>query len=300
MNATDGDERTRVRRLAFPLVLFTLVVYGRAFVHSRGAFGDAFHHLMNGIFVFDLLREPAAALSDPLGYATSYYRHFPAMSIGYYPPVFPVIEAALMGVFGVSATTGQLTVLLMAVPLALFSFAWFRLRADPWTAAGGAALLVTAPSLVYWGRDIMLEVPVVAFMVGALWLFERLLASDRPSWALAVGWAALAALAMWTKQHAVFLVGVFALSALGHAGATCCGSPPSSPRPGSSSWPQPSSSRGTSRWAGCRCSKPWAGATCRASRGSPWSAGSFTLGNCPGSSASRCSCRRPWARRGSC
>jgi hypothetical protein len=67
---------------------------------------------------------------------------------------------------------------------------------------------------VYWGRDIMLEVPVVAFMVGALWLFERLLASDRPSWALAVGWAALAALAMWTKQHAVFLVGVFALSAL--------------------------------------------------------------------------------------
>jgi len=210
----DADERALSKRLLIALVLLTVVLYGRDLTRSTGFSGDSFHHLMNGIFIFDALHEPRRALADPLAYATNYYRHFPAVNLGYYMPVFPAIQAALMMVFGVSPVTGQLAVLLMAVVLTLFSFAWFRLRFDPWWAAGATVLLMSTPQLVFWGRDIMLELPVLAFMVGSMWLFERLIRSERPTWSVALGWALLTTLALWTKQQSLLLLGAFGLSIL--------------------------------------------------------------------------------------
>ena len=144
----DADERALSRRLVIALVLLTVVLYGRDLTRSTGFSGDSFHHLMNGIFIFDALHEPRRALADPLAYATNYYQHYPAVNLGYYMPVFPAIEAAFMMVFGVSPATGQTAVLFMAVVLTLFSFAWFRLRFDPWWAAGATVLLMSTPQLV--------------------------------------------------------------------------------------------------------------------------------------------------------
>ena len=198
----------------YGLVVLTLVLYGRGFTHSRGASGDSFHHLINGIFVYDAARSPADALADPMGFATRYYSHYPAVSLGYYPPGFAMIEASLMALFGVSAATGQLAVLLLSLLMALMAYAWLRLRFDPWWAAGTAAVLVSTPLLVDWGRGIMLEVPLVAFVIGAMWGFERALRSDRPSWSAVLTTAVCTTLAVWTKQHALLLLGIFAVSIL--------------------------------------------------------------------------------------
>lgn len=115
------------------LVALTLLLYGYGWTQSRGAFGDSFHHLINGIFVYDAARDPGAALSDPLEFGYRYYRHFPAVNLGYYLPLFAMIEALLMSVFGVSSASGQFAVLLTAVAMALFMYAWWRSRLD----AGG-------------------------------------------------------------------------------------------------------------------------------------------------------------------
>jgi len=208
------DERTSARRLLLALIALTLLLYGRDIAHSAGVAGDAGHHLINGIFIFDALRDPGRAMSDPLQYAFDYYRHFPAVNIGYYPPGFAVIEGLLMTLFGASAATGQLAVLLMAIVMTCFSFAWFRLRFDRWWAAGATALLMSTPILVHWGRDILLEIPALAFMIGSVWAFERLLRSDRPPWRAALLWALLTSLALWTKQQSLIVVGIFALSML--------------------------------------------------------------------------------------
>ena len=211
--ASAASART-VRRLAVALVLLTALLYGRGLTHSRGFYGDSFQHLINGIFVYDALCEPIRALKDPVAFGYDYYRHFPAVNIGYYPPVFSIIQAGMMGVLGVSPVTGQLAVLMLAIGMTLFSFAWFRLRFDPWWAAAGTAILVSTPHVVFWGRDIMLEVPVLAFMMGSVWSFERVLRTDRPAWSATLIWALLTSLAFWTKQHSLLLLGVFAVSAV--------------------------------------------------------------------------------------
>ncbi len=194
------------------LIALTFVLYGRGLSNSRGAFGDSFHHLINGIFLFDALHEPLRSVADPWAYGTAYYRHFPAISLGYYMPVFAMIEASLMTVCGVSPVTGQLAVLLMAGLMAFFAFKWFRLHFDHWWAVGATIALISTPILVCWGQDIMLEIPVLAFVLGSMWLFERLLDSDRPTWPAALAWASMTALAFWTKQHALMLLGVFVVS----------------------------------------------------------------------------------------
>jgi hypothetical protein len=214
-SAAPAPARRRPRPPGVPLVglvLLTLVLYGRGWTHSRGAFGDAFHHLINGIFIFDAARHPTESLADPIGFATHYYCHYPAVNLGYYPPGFAIVEASLMAFFGVSPATGQLTVLLLSVLMAVAAYAWIRLRFDPWWSAGTAAVLVTTPLLIDWGRDIMLEVPTVAFMLGAMWGFERALREPRPSWTAVIAAAFFTTLAVWTKQHALMLIGVFVVS----------------------------------------------------------------------------------------
>lgn len=207
--AKSSPKQGSARRLLIALILLTVVLYGRGLTHSSGYYGDSFHHLLNGIFVHDAMHDPAESLADPIGFALNYYMHYPAVNLGYYPPVFPIIEAVLMTIFGVSAMTGQLAVFLMAVLLTLFSFAWFRLRFDPWWAATATALLISTPLLVYWGRDIMLEVPMLALVMGSIWSFERLVRTDRPTWSASMTWALLTILAIWTKQHALMVLGIF-------------------------------------------------------------------------------------------
>lgn len=197
---------------AVGLVLLTASLYGPGLTQSRGVAGDSFHHLMNGIFVHDAFSDPSTAFSDPLEFGKNYYRHYPAMNLGYYPPVFPVLEAVTMGVVGVSSFSGQLTVLVLAMSMSLFAFAWFRLRLDCWWAFAAAAVLVATPTLVYWGRDIMLEIPALAFMLGAMWGFESAIRADKPSWSSCLVCGVCSALAFLTKQHTLLLLGVYGIS----------------------------------------------------------------------------------------
>lgn len=202
----------RVRLLTVGLVLLTVVLYGRGLSQSRGEFGDSFHHLINGIFVYDALQEPLRALSDPWAFGHRYYLSYPAISIGYYMPAFPMMEAGLMSVFGVSPVVGQITVLLHAVLLTVCAFAWFRLRLDVGWAAGATVALISTPLLVQWGRDIMLEIPMLAYATASVLFLERLLRSERFRWSDALLWALTASLAFWVKQHALMLVGVYGLT----------------------------------------------------------------------------------------
>ena len=63
--------------------------------------------------------------------------------------------------------------------------------------------------LVFWGQDIMLEIPSLAFMLGGMWGFERILRADKPAWSSVFLWAGFTILALWTKQHTLLILGVY-------------------------------------------------------------------------------------------
>jgi len=201
-------------RILAMLIIVTVLLYGHRITYSMGDFSDASHHIANGIFLVDALQAHTESLADPMAYAEKYYSHFPAVNLGYYPPVFHVFEAVVMMVCGLSSVSAQITVLLFAVLLTYFTFSWMLIRFSMWWATAGTLLVISTPFLVYWGQDIMLEIPVLAFVVGAMWLFESLLQSKKPRWTTCLWWAALTSLAIWTKQHALVLLPIYAFSTL--------------------------------------------------------------------------------------
>jgi hypothetical protein len=175
---------------------------------------DSPRHALNGAFVLDLLRDhPVHGLK---AYAFNYYSKYPALTILFYPPLFYFILAAFYLVFGVSQSAALVAEFACYAALAI---GVYRLAKSwlPATAAFGVALILAAsPEIAYWGRQVMLDVPSLAFLVWSAVFFQRHLEQNRaPSLYIA---AALLILAMYTKISAGFLGIAYVAMLLQHRG----------------------------------------------------------------------------------
>ena len=171
---------------------------------------DAPRHALNGAFVLDLIEQ--FPWRHPIEFAYDYYRQWPSLTILFYPPLFYAVLAAVYAVFGVSEASALLTELAFLFLLAWGAFRLSRHWLDPPPALAVALLLLGAPELAFWGRQIMLDVPAYAFLVWAAELLVRHLKSGQ-KWAL---YAAVicAVAAAYTKYNAIFFVGPIAISLL--------------------------------------------------------------------------------------
>jgi 4-amino-4-deoxy-L-arabinose transferase-like glycosyltransferase len=134
---------------------------------------DAPAHAMNGALLHDYLW--TLPYSSPLRFAFDYYLHYPALTISVYPPLFPITEALVFSVLGVSHFAAQLTVSLFGLVLACSLYSMARTALAP-AAAGGAALLVlSTPMVALWSRQVMLEIPSLALLVAATAFFLHFL-----------------------------------------------------------------------------------------------------------------------------
>lgn len=193
--------------LAFFFAIWPL----RNLSHFQVVDTDAARHALNGAFIYDLMRLGHAA--HPAQYGREYYAHLPALSMPFHPPVFPAIEAIFYALFGVNVVSGRLVVALAAGICALLLYRLARkiFHSDI------LAACVTVTMLSLWtsqavAMDVMLEYPAMALSLAAL-LFVPELEGARPLRA-ALFFAAFAIAAVWTKQHAAFLVGVPSLAAV--------------------------------------------------------------------------------------
>ncbi|WP_228894368.1 glycosyltransferase family 39 protein [Pseudoduganella aquatica] len=194
--------------LAIHLLLAALVGLLFMGAHADGSYwwSDAPRHALNGVFVKDLVA--AAPWSDPSRYAYDYYAQYPALTILFYPPLFYAISAPFYALFGVSEATALLVVALHYVAFAWGAWALFRNWLPAWHAALAAAALAALPEIAFWGRQVMLEVPSLAFFIWSAVLFTRYRRTARPL--LLYCAAALLLLAMYTKLTAGFLALAYA------------------------------------------------------------------------------------------
>lgn len=171
---------------------------------------DASRHALNGAFVLDFLRE--MPLRHPMDFAIDYYRQWPALTIGFYPPLFYVVLAMSYVIFGVSEAAALIPELAF---LALLGWGAYRLSRhwlDAMAALAVALLLMGAPEMSYWSQQIMLDVPAYAFLIWAVEFQLRYMkgGSQRSLDAAVV----CAVLAISTKYNAIFIVGVMVLALL--------------------------------------------------------------------------------------
>jgi 4-amino-4-deoxy-L-arabinose transferase-like glycosyltransferase len=198
------DHRTCI----FILLVITLGMYFGLAKRGDIDWPDASRHALNGAFVLDFIAK--LPWRHPVEFAYDYYRQWPALTILFYPPLFYGVLAAVYAVLGVSEASALLTELAFLFLLAWGAFRLSRHWLDPPPALAVALLLLGAPELAFWGRQIMLDVPAYAFLVWAAeFLMRHLNGGQR--WTLFTG-VTCAVAAAYTKYNAIFFVVPIAIS----------------------------------------------------------------------------------------
>jgi len=207
----------QVRRIAaewlVPVALAAAVaVWGmRGVSTNEFAHPDAPRHALNGVLIHDWITQ--GHLENPVRFAKRFYSRLPGTSIPYHPPLFPAVESLFYMAGGVNRLSARLAIAFSAFLAALLLFWLVRATHG---GAGFAALSVAItfliPEVQRDAADVMLEMPSLVFVLAALW---SLRGGKSFGMAQAVPFGLLAAAAIWTKQQAVFLIGVpFLMSAL--------------------------------------------------------------------------------------
>lgn len=171
--------------------------------HQSGFSGaDEPAHFLNGWFVADYLAHHFG--SNPLAAATDYYVHYPKLSIGHWPPayygvlglLFLVVPPSLPAVFAIN-------VLVAALPAIGVAFA-LVLLAGRRAALAGVLVYALAPLVLEGHVMFMADQPLAACLVAATaaWIAFAV----RPTWGRALGFAALAALAVLIKGNGWLVV----------------------------------------------------------------------------------------------
>src|SRR5262249_55478177 len=137
---------------------------------------------------------PSSA-ADPKGYAVRYYAQYPALGLLVWPPLFHVIEGLAMAAVGTDYVVGRVLVYLFGLLAGVYAYRLALRTHGPAVAVLGLVLFLFAPLVFDYSGYVLLEVPTLAWVLAAVFHFERYLVEERPRDAvLACLFAALAAL----------------------------------------------------------------------------------------------------------
>lgn len=196
------------------LVLFTLILFLSSPTAGDFSWSDAPRHALNGIFVKDFIT--AMPLSQPKQYAVNYYLQYPALTILFYPPLMPLIMAGFYALFGFSHPVAQASIAVFYWLLGLGTYLLARRWLPLWQAFAVSILLIAAPEVTLWGRQVMLDIPAYAWLVISVLFLLRYLDSGRPAPLYLMILFLLCAL--YTKQTVIFAAAVFSLVILAGRG----------------------------------------------------------------------------------
>ncbi len=165
---------------------------------------DTPRHALDGVFYLDLLR--AMPLHDLKRWALAYYEQYPALTVGFYPPLGHLAFALGYAVFGVQHWVPVAAVVLFFFALLCAVFALGRLAmpdaTPPWITLraplAGAILVATSPQMLRWGEQAMLDIPAIAWASWAAVFLVLYAKAQRPR-DLAL-FAVFAVCALYTKQ----------------------------------------------------------------------------------------------------
>ncbi|QEL15293.1 ArnT family glycosyltransferase [Limnoglobus roseus] len=174
--------------------------------------GDETRHVMTGVFVHDALRD--GGVSSPRAYAERYYAQYPCLGLLVWPPGFYAVEGVAMLAVGPSHETARNVLLLYLLVTTAYGFKLVHHTHGTTTAVIASLLLMASREVFINTRGVMLEVPTLACLLGAMFHFEKYLGQQRRR--------DLLLFAFWTvaaglhRYDAVFLAPLF-LVGLGFA-----------------------------------------------------------------------------------
>lgn len=167
---------------------------------------------LNGALFLSLFEELSAFVAAPLGWFWDYYNQYPALFLRRHPPLFSIAEAGIFAITGVSVFGAKLTVLLFSCLLAFFSFLVARrMWGDRLLAAAASLLIVSAPLINEYMRSVWLDVPALAFGLGAVYFYLRRLQGADKDWRTLAPILVFSLLSLYTYQLTFVLIAAIAL-----------------------------------------------------------------------------------------
>ena len=205
MGEQSMESLKRVREVLIVTLLLALTVLLTA--RNMGArefwYSDDAGFALDGAMLHDLVWKPASM--NPVESAIRFYVRYPGLTMGYHPVILPLAEAILYSIVGISLFSCHLAVICFGVIAVLYFYWLCKYLYGTEVAIAAAALLATAPYFVFWSREVMSEIPLVAVTVAALYHGVRYIdGDDRAAWpaAMAVG------LTPYAKQTGILVVAV--------------------------------------------------------------------------------------------
>lgn len=176
--------------------------------HAIGTFdadlsgnGDSSSHYVNGLLLRDYLAE--ALGRNPVAFAVEYYRNFPRVTIGHWPPGFYIFEGLLQLVFGRSVLFARLLQIALLAVLGTVAMVVVSARAGRVAGVLCGAALVLTPELLRLTNFIMADtfMAVLTLLTALAWASH----AARPATGVAVAFAILALAAIMSKGNAIGL-----------------------------------------------------------------------------------------------
>jgi hypothetical protein len=186
------------------IAAFVLFLFFSAPTNGDFWWFDSSRHAMNGVFIRDLLLE--GGLWHPISFASEYYRQYPGINIGFYPPLLYLTSAPFLAVFGTGHPISQAVVSLYAFLAGAIIYLICAREMDRLSSMATALCVLALPQMALLARQIQLDVPAVALLLAAAYCLIRHLDGGRSNWLFAT--AACVGLAILMRVQAVLAVPV--------------------------------------------------------------------------------------------
>jgi hypothetical protein len=160
---------------------------------------DSSRHAFNGVFIRDFLLD--GGIFNPVKFATEYYRKYPAINIGFYPPLFYVTSAPFLAIFGANHAVSQAVVLIYAFGGMTVTYFLCVRHMDKTSAAAAAICVITLPEMALWARQVQPDIPAIALLLATALALSRYLENRQIKWLYAT--TILAGLAVLTRVQAI-------------------------------------------------------------------------------------------------
>jgi len=172
-----------------------------AFTHELGGAPDEAAHFMTGLMIHDYV--VAGINTSPLEFAKEYYRHYPKVAFGVWPPLFHAIEGAWMLLVSPSKFSVLLLLSVLSALLAYFLFREVERHFGFTAGICAGLLLVSVPLMQQSTHLVMVDSSVALFSFLAIIRFGRYLETD--DWKDAAYFGIWASAAIMAKYNGVTL-----------------------------------------------------------------------------------------------
>jgi hypothetical protein len=191
------------------LLLFAAaaILFNTSHVDGNFHWSDASRHALNGVFLLDFFAEMPIPPDQWKNFAIQYYLQYPALTIGFYPPLLALTQTPFYYFFGVSHYSAQLSVVFFFLLAAWGTYAISRRFLPPVQALAVGLIFMGSPEIALWGRQVMLEIPAYAGLLWSVFFFILFLQKATPGRLYAAILCYLAAL--YFKQTVIFILPVF-------------------------------------------------------------------------------------------